>query len=56
MVIEIDNEGVTHTSPEEAIASNFASELSRINVFFTQYIPSMNDIELAELKDLLADK
>ena len=55
MVLEIDNEGVTHTSPEEAIASNFASELSRINVFFTQYIPSMNDIELAELKDLLAE-
>lgn len=53
VIAEIDNEGVTNVSPEAAAATNFASEMSRISAFFNQYIPSINDLEMAEIKDLL---
>lgn len=53
VIAEIDNEDVTNVSPEAASATNFASEMSRISAFFNQYIPSINDLEMAEIKDLL---
>lgn len=54
VIPELDYEDKKVT-PEEAIALNYTSELSRIAVFFSQYIPSISDIELDELKDLLVE-
>ena len=54
IIPELDSED-KKVSPEEALALNYTSELSRIAVFFSQYIPSISDIELDELKDLLVE-
>lgn len=48
-------DGSDRITKEEANSLNFTSELSRIAVFFAQYVPSISDLELDVLKDMIME-
>lgn len=54
VVAKVDNE-TQDISDEEANNINFTSEVSRITIFFTLFIPSITEYETSELNALLLD-